>query len=65
MRCLVYAALPVMKTEVFARVPVSLRARENTRKQSGAVRDCFPEGETGTILSATLEAPGKEMYSHV
>jgi gluconolactonase len=40
----VYAAPPVIKTEVFARVPNSLRARENPRKQSGVVRDCFLEG---------------------
>jgi gluconolactonase len=44
MRCPVYAAPPVVKTEVFARVPDSLRARENPRKQSGVARDCFLEG---------------------
>jgi len=40
----VYAAPPVVKTEVFARVPDSQRAQENPRKQSGVVRDCFLEG---------------------
>jgi gluconolactonase len=44
MRCSVYAAPPVVKTEVFARVPDSQRAQENPRKQSGVVRDCFLEG---------------------
>ena len=39
-----YAAPPVVKTEVFARVPDSQRAQENPRKQSGVVRDCFLEG---------------------
>jgi gluconolactonase len=40
----VYAAPPVIKTEIFARVPDSLRARENPRRQSGVARDCFLEG---------------------
>src|SRR5712672_2410677 len=44
MRCSVYAAPPVIKTEIFARVPDSLRARENPRSQSGVARDCFLEG---------------------
>src|ERR1700737_3897024 len=44
MRCPVYAAPPVIKTEIFARVPDSLRARENPRRQSGVARDCFLEG---------------------
>ena len=44
MRCSVYAAPPVIKTEIFARVPDSLRARENPRRQSGVARDCFLEG---------------------
>ena len=44
MRCPVYAAPPVVKTEIFARVPDSLRARENPRSQSGVTRDCFLEG---------------------
>ena len=39
-----YAAPPVIKSEVFARVPDSLRARENPRRQSGVARDCFLEG---------------------
>ncbi len=39
-----YAAPPVIKTEIFARVPDSLRARENPRRQSGVARDCFLEG---------------------
>jgi gluconolactonase len=40
----VYAAPPVIKSEVFARVPDRLRARENPRRQSGVARDCFLEG---------------------
>jgi gluconolactonase len=40
----VYAAPPVVKTEVFARVPDRLRAKENVRLQSGVARDCFLEG---------------------
>jgi gluconolactonase len=40
----VYAAPPVIKTEIFARVPDALRARENPRRQSGVVRDSFLEG---------------------
>jgi len=40
----VYAAPPVIKTEIFARVPDALRARENPRRQSGVARDCFLEG---------------------
>ena len=39
-----YAAPPVIKSEVFARVPDRLRARENPRRQSGVARDCFLEG---------------------
>lgn len=39
-----YAAPPVIKTEIFARVPDALRARENPRRQSGVARDCFLEG---------------------
>ena len=39
-----YAAPPVVKTEVFVRVPDSQRSQENPRKQSGVVRDCFLEG---------------------
>jgi gluconolactonase len=34
----------VIKSEVFARVPDRLRARENPRRQSGVARDCFLEG---------------------
>ena len=39
-----FAAPPVIKTEVFARVPDSLRELRNPREQSGVARDCFPEG---------------------
>ena len=39
-----YAAPPVIESEVFARVPDALRARENVRLQSGVARDCFLEG---------------------
>lgn len=39
-----YAAPPVIKTEIFACVPDALRARENPRRQSGVARDCFLEG---------------------
>jgi hypothetical protein len=40
----VYAAPPVIKTEIFARVPDRLRAKEGIRLQSGVARDCFLEG---------------------
>jgi gluconolactonase len=40
----VFAAPPVIKAEVFARVPDALRAREQARQQSGVPRDCFLEG---------------------
>jgi gluconolactonase len=40
----VFAAPPVIKTEVFARLPDSLRARANPRQQSGVPRDSFLEG---------------------
>jgi gluconolactonase len=40
----VYAAPPVIKSDVFARVPDRLRAREKVRLQSGVARDCFLEG---------------------
>jgi gluconolactonase len=40
----VYAAPPVIDTEIFARVPDELRAKENPRLQSGIPRDCFLEG---------------------
>lgn len=39
-----YAAPPVIDTEIFARVPDELRAKENPRLQSGIPRDCFLEG---------------------
>ncbi len=39
-----FAAPPVIETEIFARVPVSLRATENPRSQTGVARDCFLEG---------------------
>jgi len=40
----VFAAPPVLKTEVFARVPDEFRAKEDPRHQSGIARDCFIEG---------------------
>jgi len=40
----VFAAPPVIQTEVFARVPDALRAHHNPRQQSGVERDCFIEG---------------------
>jgi gluconolactonase len=40
----VYAAPPVIETEIFARVPDELRAKENPHLQSGIPRDCFLEG---------------------
>jgi gluconolactonase len=40
----VYAAPPVIETEIFARVPDEFRAKENPRLQSGIPRDCFLEG---------------------
>ena len=39
-----YAAPPVIQTEIFARVPDALRAKTNVRLQSGIPRDCFLEG---------------------
>ena len=39
-----FAAPPVLKTEVFARVPDELRAHRDPRHQSGVPRDCFIEG---------------------
>lgn len=39
-----YAAPPVIETEIFARVPDELRAKENPRLQSGVPRDSFLEG---------------------
>jgi hypothetical protein len=50
MRCPVYTAPPVIKTEIFARVPDSIY---------------ITDSETGTILSAKPDVPGKEMYSHM
>jgi hypothetical protein len=50
MRCPLYAAPPVIKTEIFARVPDSIY---------------ITDSETGTILSAKPDVPGKEMYSHM
>lgn len=61
----VHAAPPVVNSEVFARLPERLRARENVRLQSGVARDIVTESETGTILSARLETAGKTMYSHM
>jgi gluconolactonase len=40
----VFAAPPVIKAEIFARVPDALRARGQPRQQSGVSRDCFLEG---------------------
>jgi gluconolactonase len=39
-----YAAPPVVETEIFARVPDALRVTDNPRLQSGVPRDCFLEG---------------------
>ena len=39
-----FAAPPVIKTEIFARVPDALRALSNPRQQSGVPRDSFLEG---------------------
>ena len=39
-----FAAPPVIETEIFARVPDELRVKENPRQQSGVLRDCFLEG---------------------
>ena len=39
-----YAAPPVIDTEIFARVPDELRVKENPRQQSGVPRDSFLEG---------------------
>lgn len=39
-----YAAPPIIQSEIFARVPDRLRARQNPRLQSGVARDCFLEG---------------------
>jgi gluconolactonase len=40
----VFAAPPVIETQIFARVPDELRAHQNPRHQSGVPRDCFIEG---------------------
>jgi gluconolactonase len=40
----VFAAPPVIETEIFARLPDALRAKENVRQQSGLPRDSFLEG---------------------
>jgi gluconolactonase len=40
----VFAAPPIIETEVFARVPDALRQHNNPRHQSGVPRDCFIEG---------------------
>lgn len=39
-----FAAPPVLKTEVFARLPDSMRTHDNPRHQSGVPRDSFLEG---------------------
>jgi gluconolactonase len=40
----VFAAPPVIETELFARVPDALRQHRDPRHQSGVPRDCFIEG---------------------
>jgi len=40
----VFAAPPIIETEVFARVPDELRQHREPRHQSGVPRDCFIEG---------------------
>jgi len=40
----VFAAPPVLQTEIFARVPDALRVHSDPRHQSGVPRDCFIEG---------------------
>jgi gluconolactonase len=40
----VFAAPPVLETQIFARVPDALRAQHSPRQQSGVERDCFIEG---------------------
>jgi gluconolactonase len=40
----VFAAPPIIETEVFARVPDELRQHRDPRHQSGVPRDCFIEG---------------------
>lgn len=39
-----FAAPPIIETEVFARVPDELRQHRDKRNQSGVARDCFIEG---------------------
>ena len=39
-----YAAPPVIESEVFARVPDTSRTQGNGWLQSGVARDCFLEG---------------------
>ncbi len=39
-----FAAPPVIETEIFARIPDALRAREKPRSQTGIARDSFLEG---------------------
>ena len=39
-----FAAPPVIKAEIFTRLPNSMRPRDNFRRQSGVPRDCFLEG---------------------
>jgi hypothetical protein len=55
----VYAAPPVIESEVFARVPDRLRTGESCKQLR------VTESETGTILSAGLDVPGKPLYSHL
>lgn len=40
----VFAAPPIIETQVFARVPDTLRQHRDPRHQSGVPRDCFIEG---------------------
>jgi gluconolactonase len=39
-----FAAPPIIETQIFARVPDELRTHQNPRHQSGVPRDCFIEG---------------------
>lgn len=72
-----FAAPPVIKTEVYARVPEALRIHNRMSMRPGPFRDCFLEGpvfdregniycvtesETGNILTAVLEIPGAGLY---
>ena len=61
-----YAAPPVIESEVFARVCEPHRARSTNRLQSGVARGSFLEGPSfGTIPQARAGVAGKRMYSHM